>query len=201
MIAEAISEAIPKAIQCSACSGPLPPATWNSDSAVKCSTCGRRVWVRVFPAIKRVVAGQSVQRLGAETEACCFYHSQNRAERPCEKCGRFLCTLCQLEAAGRTLCPVCFQESLRGGKIQQLESSRTMYDSIALSMAVIPALVVWPTVISAPLTLYWVIRHWNSPRSIVPRTRIRFYVAGLFAISQIAFIIFVAATLWTVRHR
>jgi hypothetical protein len=36
-----------------------------------------------------------------------------------------------------------------------------------------------------------VIRRWNAPSSIVPRTKIRFILAALFAVTEIAFLVFV----------
>ena len=41
------------------------------------------------------------------------------------------------------------------------------------------------TFITAPLALYMAIRHWNSPRSIVHRTRIRYVLAIVFAALQL----------------
>jgi len=34
------------------------------------------------------------------------------------------------------------------------------------------------------------VRRWNAPLSILPRTRIRFYLAALFALAEIAGIVF-----------
>jgi hypothetical protein len=35
------------------------------------------------------------------------------------------------------------------------------------------------------------VRRWNAPSSIVPRTKIRFVLAALFALAEIGFFIFV----------
>ncbi len=83
---------------------------------------------------------------------------------------------------------------------QNLETSRTMYDSIALALAIFPAFLFWPVLVTAPLTLFWIFRHWNSPRSILPRSRARFYIAGLIALSQIGLIAVVIVAILKVRR-
>jgi hypothetical protein len=187
-------------IICSACLRPLPAELWTGVEGQRCPFCGAPVVVKVFPAFSQSKIGSLPQPLAADLEASCFYHTQNRASTPCDECGRFLCSLCTLEIAGRTLCPICFEANLRGRKIQDLESSRTMHDSIALALAIFPAFLFWPILVTAPLTLFWVFRHWNSPRSILPRTRVRFYFAGLIALSQIGFIVVVIAAIFLVRR-
>ena len=173
-------------ISCSACSWPLPPEFWNRDSAARCPGCGTQVQVLVFPALARAGAGASPEALGEESEASCFYHPRNRAAVPCDECGRFLCRLCELDVDGRHLCPGCFAAGVRGRMIRETDTRRTMYDSLALALATLPAIFIWPALVTAPVALYFVIRHWKSPRSILPRTRVRFVLAALFALAELA---------------
>ena len=187
-------------IVCSACSRPLPPELWSGAEGERCPACGAPVLVKVFPALARSNIGSVPQPVAGDLEASCFYHPQNRAHATCDDCGRFLCSLCTLEIPGSILCPLCFEANLRGRKIQHLESSRTMHDSIALALAILPAFLIWPVFITAPLTLFWIFRHWNSPRSILPRTRVRFYFAGIIAVSQIGLIIAGIAAVLLVRR-
>lgn len=199
-------------VVCGVCSGPLPPEVWAREEGGVCLGCRNHVRVKVFPALTRARPGERtaaqsgaqaaspvvaqaddhstgpVPTLAAQTDASCFFHQQNRAERPCDECGRFLCKLCEIEISGKVLCSICFNAGLGKGKMQQIESSRTLHDSIALSLAIIPGLMIWPIVISAPLSIYWTVRHWNSPRSVLPRTRVRFYFAVGIALCQLAFV-------------
>ena len=61
-----------------------------------------------------------------------------------------------------------------------------MYDTIALALATVPALLFWPVIATAPAALWIVVRRWRAPGSIVPRTRIRYYLAALFALAEMA---------------
>jgi hypothetical protein len=187
-------------ILCSACLRPLPAELWTGVEGRRCPSCDAPVLVKVFPAFAQTKIGSLPQPLAADLEASCFYHARSRAQAVCDECGRFLCSLCALEVPGRTLCPICFEANLRGRKIQDLESSRTMHDSIALALAIFPAFLFWPILVTAPFTLFWIFRHWNSPRSILPRTRVRFYFAGMIALSQIGLIVVLIAAILRVRR-
>ena len=104
---------------------------------------------------------------------------------PCDECGRFLCDLCDIELDGKHLCPACFQSGLSSNKLENVETRRTMYDTLALAAATFPALLIWPAIVGAPTALFIVFRRWRTPLSILPRTRIRFYLAALFALLEI----------------
>ncbi len=177
------------AICCGTCSWPIPPEAWNREDVVRCPGCRRKVEVVAFPAIERTRAGPLPEALAADAEASCFYHAESRALVPCDQCGRFLCGLCDLEIDGRHLCPVCFQAGLASNQLEIAETSRTMWDSIALATATLPVLLFWPAIFGAPTALYFVVRRWNAPLSILPRTRIRFYLAALFALAEVAGIV------------
>jgi hypothetical protein len=184
-------------ISCSVCAFPVPTELWNREEGARCPGCGQRVQALVFPAIGRKRTAELPQPLGAEEEASCFYHPQSRAAVPCDDCGRFLCQLCDLAMDGRHICPACFETGLAAKRIETVESRRTMYDTVALALATLPALLIWPVIITAPLALSIVFRRWGAPGSLVPRTRIRFYLAGLFALAEIAGIGFI---IWTMMR-
>ena len=175
-----------QAICCGACSWPVPAEFWNRPEGVRCPGCGRNVRASVFPAIAESRGGPLPEAIAADSEASCFYHSESRAAIPCDQCGRFLCRLCDIQIEGRHLCPACFQSGVSARKIETVETRRTLYDNVALALATLPALMIWPVVIGAPAALWVVFRHWRSPLSVVPRTRFRFYLAALVAIGEIA---------------
>jgi hypothetical protein len=178
-------------IDCAACSTPVPRELWNREEGARCRGCGQTVRALVFPALERVTAGASPQTLQGETEASCFYHSQSRAATVCDDCGRFLCSLCDLEVEGRHICPRCFESGVSQHKIQTAEPRRVLYDSMALALATVPALLIWPALIGAPWALFLIVTRWKAPSSVVPRTKIRFLIAGLFAVVELGFLIFV----------
>jgi len=179
------------AIVCAVCSWPVPREFWNREEGVRCGGCGQNVRVSVFPSIDVLVTGAAPEALRAETEASCYYHAQSRAATVCGECGRFLCALCDLEIEGRHICPRCFESGVSAHRIETVEPRRVLWDSVALALATIPFLLIWPALIAAPWALTVIFRRWNAPSSVVPRTKIRFIIAGVFALAEIGFIVFV----------
>lgn len=177
----------PSLVQCPACQAWLLEGVFNQPRLSPCPACGVPLKVEVFPALfRRVNPGQSGETIMIEGESSCFYHSQKKAVVPCQGCGRFLCALCDCELNGQHFCPACLETGKTKGKIKSLENQRTLYDSIALSLAIFPLLIFYFTLITAPVALFIAIRYWNAPRSIVRRTKIRYIVAMVLASTQIA---------------
>jgi len=82
-------------------------------------------------------------------------------------------------------CPSCV--STRAGRAQaaNLETSRMLYDSIALTLP-LASLIMWPfTIIAAPASLVIGIAKWKSPRSLVRRTRWRLVAAMVISSIEI----------------
>lgn len=151
-----------------------------------CPACATAVRVEIFPAFfRKMNPGQSGEAIMVEGESSCFNHPQKKAVRPCDGCGRFLCALCDCELNGRHFCPACLDAGKTKGKIKSLENQRTLYDSIALSLAVYPILIFYFTIITAPMTLFIAIRHWKSPLGLVRRSRFRFVIAIILASLQL----------------
>jgi hypothetical protein len=176
-------------LQCSSCSTPLTENLFNQPELTPCTQCGCLFQVEVFPSFfKPVVHGRDGDPIMVADEASCFYHPQKKAALPCEACGRFLCALCDCELHGKHYCPNCLEAGRQRGKIQKLENQRTLYDNIALALALYPVVLlfgIYFTCITAPMALYVAIRRWNAPGSIVHRTKIRFVLAIVLSVVEL----------------
>jgi hypothetical protein len=123
-------------------------------------------------------AGTHPETLLIDDEASCFYHPNKKAAVPCEHCGRFLCLLCEVKIGTRVLCPGCIASGEDKKKFTALETSRTRYDTLALHLAIFPA------VITPLISLYLAVRYWSKPVSVIPHTRARWVFAILIALAQ-----------------
>ena len=174
-------------VQCPKCQAWLLDGVFNQPELSPCPACGTPLQIEVFPALFRIQSvGRSGEAILVEGESSCFYHPQKKAVIPCQGCGRFLCALCDCELNGQHFCPNCLETGKTKGKIKNLENQRTLYDSIALSLAVYPLLIFYFTLITAPAALFVALRYWNAPRSIVRRTKVRYVTAIILASLQIA---------------
>lgn len=171
---------------CSSCHTPLPAALCNSGESIHCPHCSKQLQVELFPAILRPLhEGGTVGLQITEGEASCYYHPDKQAVKVCSSCGRFICSLCEIDLVGRCLCPVCLEQGRQNEQLAELVNKRTLHDSIALNISILP-LLFWPfTLITAPIAFYLAITAWRKPSSILPRTRIRQVLALLFSALQI----------------
>ena len=174
-------------IHCGRCEAELPREAIEARDGAICPTCNSGVMVRVFPAIltkPEIVSPAAIQ--AGEGEATCFFHPGKTAAVACSRCGRFLCQLCRVEFRGEDWCPECLSSGIKRKRIATLENHRTLYDSIALGMVLLPLpLLWWATIVSAPAALYVSVRYWKAPLSIVRRTKIRFLAAMLLGAAEL----------------
>jgi len=174
-------------LACPRCNAALPEAFYSASEFQRCPACDSLILAEVFPAFFQPPAqGRAGESLLVEGESSCFYHPAKRAEGVCESCGRFLCALCDVDLNGQHLCPGCLESGKRKGRLKQLETRRLLYDSMALTLALVPMLIFYITVLTAPATIYVVIRYWKAPTSVVGRGKWRMVVAFLIALAQIA---------------
>ena len=175
------------ALACARCGSPLPGQPAELAALERCGSCGTAVQVLMFPALSRPARGGTAGLAAAgEGEAACFYHAQKRAVVPCDGCGRFLCALCDMELNGQHLCPACFETGRKKGRLAGLDNRRTLYDSLALTLALFP-LLLWPTtLVTAPASLFVALRYWKAPGSLVRHSRARLVAALVLALLQIA---------------
>jgi len=159
----------------------------NKSRPERCPTCSADIRVDAFPALLRKQSTiEPGSLLKIDNEAGCFYHPQKKAAVHCSVCGRFLCALCDVELNGRHFCMACLEHGKRQRKIRNLENERVLYDNIALMVAFFPLMVFYITIFTAPAALFIAFKHWKSPSSIIPRTKIRFVIAIMLSVLQIA---------------
>lgn len=124
----------------------------------------------------------------AEQEASCFFHEQKVAQHSCGHCGRFICSLCDIELRpGEHICPKCVALSKTGATPHGgvLETERLCVGSAALGLALLPLLIFYFTLLTAPLTLLFLFLQRKKPEGLMVRSHWRRWLAGSIAIIQI----------------
>jgi hypothetical protein len=173
-------------LNCTACGAALGAGTLAVAGPVPCPSCRSPLTIAIFPALAhRIGAGSAGDLLTAEGEAVCFNHPDRRAAVPCASCGRFLCSLCDLEFDGQHLCPSCLESGARSGRFRKLQNQRVLYDRLALILAVVPIITFYFTLITAPAAIVVAVRYWKAPGSLVAGTKVRLVLAILIALPQI----------------
>lgn len=174
-------------LYCSKCEKPGTFDVRSSPFHFVCSSCMRDNEVLVFPALFRETAVTGTgEKLLDDTESSCFYHPNKRASVPCDACGRYLCALCDIETAGRHLCPGCVANPTEDTEAEKPANRTTYYDNVALSVAIIPIIIFYLTIFTAPIALYIALRYWNKTQSVLPRGKWRNVLAILIAGLELA---------------
>ena len=175
-------------LKCPKCKTFVNAEHFAVDAITPCVNCGAELEVNQFPALFRATGKANAgERVMTEGEASCFYHPEKKAVIPCEACGRFLCALCDVELNGQHLCTGCLESGAKKGKLTSLENQRTLYDSAALTLALLPCTVFlwWAAPVTAPAAIICAVWYWKKPSSIIPRTRIRSILAIVLGTLQI----------------
>jgi len=121
--------------QCPFCDGPLDPAQLGAGPAL-CPSCERTFEATLFhPRERRHEAVQSVTQTPEGVAAACANHAGNAAVTTCQRCGLFICALCDMNTGSGSFCPSCF-ERIRLGTVQTNERYRD-YATIAISCALL----------------------------------------------------------------
>jgi hypothetical protein len=158
-----------------------------------CGDCATVFQYTLFPAHRRTrPVARAVRSI--EGDATCYFHAQNQAASVCDDCGRYLCAVCEVIEDQSRLCPPCI--ATRRKKVTQKADELVAYDSIALTLAVLPV-VLWPiTLVTAPATLGVVIFGWKKPRSLVRPGAGRFVLAVIVALIEIVVWAVFGGMLW-----
>lgn len=175
-------------LTCPGCRAGLPDGVPFLGAPLACPSCLRPVEGLVFPTFRKpATPGKSADALVVLEDAGCFYHSKNRAQVPCDICGRFLCALCDVELQGQHVCPSCLDTGRKKNRIKTLDNSRVLYGGIAAFTAFVPIIAFWPaTIITAPLALFLALYGWRKPQSLTGKGRLAYLFAIVLSLIQMA---------------
>jgi hypothetical protein len=170
------------AIPCGRCNAPLPGWELDTSDAATCTSCGSSNRVRIFAAALRQAAPVQTET-AMDGEAACFDHPSKRAVAACRYCGRFVCGLCSVDFDNEIWCPSCVAGRAGGAHSANPETSRVLYDSIAVLTPAL-SLIFWPiTIITGPGVVVFSILKWRQPLSLVRHNRWRFVLAILMGLA------------------
>jgi hypothetical protein len=177
--ARVLSPAKPGTATCPGCRGdvaqPATPSGWQN-----CPYCGKKLQITVWT----VVRANTNADVALSDQATCFFHPEKAYQACCQRCGRFVCALCDLQLGAEHICPACFERG-RGNSGAGADAGKAewrhrdvLYDSIALTVGW-GWILFWPTIVAAiPTVIVLHIKYRKAPRSsLIPRYGWRFWMA------------------------
>jgi hypothetical protein len=115
-------------------------------------------------------------------QSTCFFHPDKAFQACCQRCGRFVCALCDLQVGAEHVCPTCFERARddSGEDVGKAEwrYRDVFYDSIALVVGW-GWFIIWPLFVAAlPTVIFLHVKYRKAPRSyVIPRSGWRFWMA------------------------
>jgi hypothetical protein len=165
-----------EAIACPGCTNDLPAddaVTWQT-----CPYCGKRLQIRRWPILHQ----NTYSTNALSGQATCFFHPDKAFQACCQRCGRFVCALCDLQLGKEHVCPSCFErghgDASPGVSGAEWRYRDVLYDSIALTVGW-AWLLFWPSIIAAiPCAIFLHVKYRKVPRTyLIPRSGWRFWMA------------------------
>ena len=145
----------------------------------RCTHCGAMLSTVVFPAAFRAAAAaKSAEERLDNADGSCFFHPSKKAERICESCGRFLCSLCAIKDGERTLCPSCHSKGKQQGPRPE---KIPRYDKIALGILLLSFLLTGGLTLpfGALVSLVICIVFYRKQTSLVCNSRLQLLMIAL----------------------
>jgi len=167
----------PGAVSCPGCNGDVAPAETKTGWQT-CPYCQKRLQIGVWPVTRQ----NTNAAIALSDDATCFFHPDKAFHACCQRCGRFVCALCDLQLGAEHVCPSCFERG-RGNSVAEPEKAEwrhrdVLYDSIALTVGW-AWILFWPTILAAiPTVIVLHVKFRKAPRSsLIPRRGWRFWMA------------------------
>lgn len=142
------------------------------DGDVICPHCERDFEARVFQPPRRIVRVAAVDT-GVESATPCANHPRNAAVASCERCGIFVCSLCELEIGGSRYCPSCFDRLSQEGTLPT--AALRFRDYASLSLATGLGGLLMSMIFGIPLgilAIYYAVRGFKDPNTRESRVRL-----------------------------
>lgn len=143
------------------CDAPLDAPSLRSGPA-ECPSCSGTFEATPFqPRELRHESVQAVTQTPDGTAAACANHEGNAAVTSCQRCGLFICSLCDMNTGHGSYCPSCF-ERIRTGNVQT-EANYRDYASMAVTAAVAGLFCTFAPI--GALALYWGVKGVRQRRA------------------------------------
>ncbi|HYR59013.1 MAG TPA: hypothetical protein VEO95_10300, partial [Chthoniobacteraceae bacterium] len=158
----------PRVLACPRCGTGLGGETISDVSDTICPSCRAVFRATLFPIFWREYeAAPQRATLAIEGEASCFFHPENRAAHACDRCGRFICSVCEITVGASRLCPNCLSVGITDPKKAEFIPLRFVWSDAALLMGLVPlvaGIFIWPfLVLTAPTAIFFGVFGWNRP--------------------------------------
>ena len=122
--------------QCPRC-GVTLTSDWIRSGTITCPYCSRAFEATAFsPPPRKQVVTTEVVTVGPEGANACANHARNAATASCQRCGLFICGLCDMNVGSGSYCPSCFERVRTEGTLHTAARRYRDFATMARSSAI-----------------------------------------------------------------
>ncbi len=131
-----------------------------------CSACGRSFQAFCFAAPTRPVQVRGIAESTTEGATACASHPGNASTSNCQRCGVFMCSLCEIDADEMKLCPACFDRLSAEGALSSTRTTFRDYGRQAAMLALAGVPLMMFGVVLGPFAAYYGVRSLRQLRQM-----------------------------------
>jgi hypothetical protein len=162
--------------------------------AMTCHRCRKTFEATAFRSPQRPVPAAQLVHALPESGSACAMHARNAAVASCQRCGLFICALCDMNVGSGSYCPACFDRLRSEDGLQSAARRYRDYTRMA-GTSVIAGIMMWFLAVPfGALALYYGVKGFRQRRDMGHATTgavVAIVFAGLQVFGGIALIGFV----------
>jgi ribosomal protein L37AE/L43A len=166
---------------------------WIRSGIVMCPDCGRTFEATAFTPLTRRLRVVEVMATVDGANACAN-HARNAAVTTCQRCGLFICSLCDMNVGSGSYCPSCFERLRSGNELKGTSTRYRDYATMARNTMLAGIFFSFFGFLFGPLSLYYARKGLKQLQS-EGRSTLGLRVVSIFAILEllagVGFIVFV----------
>jgi ribosomal protein L37AE/L43A len=121
--------------ECPRCEALLGDESRRTGSVI-CPSCGKTFEATAFNPPQRRLQIVEVAHSGPEGANACANHERNTAVTSCQRCGLYICSLCDMNVGSGSYCPSCFDRVRTEGTLGAATTRFKDYGSMARVAAI-----------------------------------------------------------------
>jgi hypothetical protein len=169
---------------CPRCRAPVPEP-WLTNGQVICPECGGDFEATIFSPAERKTEATRIIDEAPEGANLCANHARNAAVTSCQRCGLFICSLCEMNVGSGSYCPACFSKLHTAGALGDAARRYRDFTLLARSAAILGLLMWFLSMPLGAVAMYWALKGRKQRRELGKSTvsAIVFLIMGALEIA------------------
>jgi hypothetical protein len=164
----------------------------------RCASCAESFQAARFAAPVRLAVARGVAETAGEGGTACASPPGNATTSNCQRCGVFMCALCEIDTDEMKLCPACFDRLSAEGALASTRTSFRDYGRQAAMLALVGFPLMLFGAVIGPVAIYYGVRSLRQLKAMgESKGKVRAWVAMAAGLAEMVLGIFVVYSMFT----